>query len=738
MCPAVPGPGLNRYLAMTVAAPKRTVALAPLAAPRLGQLLLPALAIWCAAFVALALLPNQAPPRTRGLYAQEGGPQPFRWTSSRTTIPIDTAAEQSLVALTIASGRWPERAAPVVTLRAGEQQLVQFAPADELRRYRLLLPHTARELVLESTVARPPGDDRRWLGVQLHDVSVLPAGPPLRAAQRALVIALLSLPLLAAFVWARRRGLAGIAAVSLLGLGLRLYRLDDLPAGFFQDEAVSLADAWSMVQTGRDHLGNWLPLGAFEAFGDWVSPLLTYLEMPLVAWLGPEPLVGRLVVAIVSALAIPALYTAARALRLPVWAALVTALVAAVSPWQLVRSRVATPPGVALLLWALCLLAALLFLERRSRGRALLVAATFGLGVYAYPTMKMAVPLLGMLTLLLAVWAERTAADGSRQRWWPLLRRLVLRWWPAAPALAVLWLPFIHLTFFHEYSAMRAQQKFLRAPSAAEWTLQWLAGYSTYFRPEFYFLSGDASNGIPGQGVELWGLAPVVLAGLAALLWRIFGRAQGAGGAPREAWWLLGGALLIAPLPASLMTPNPHLSRALIVAPQYALLVGLGAATLAGLAARRRRELGALALGAIVAVTLWQGAARYRDYLENYPAVVARKYQDGLREAMTLAIAYAPGYDEVWVDDGMSFPYAYVLALRGVEPAEAHRTVVVDRPRTTFNTVRQVGAYRFISLKGLPADLPVLEAVPDSLGEPGYLLRELQHEGRRVLLVGRM
>src|SRR6185295_9122203 len=113
-------------------------------------------------------------------------------------------------------------------------------------------------------------------------------------------------------------------------------------------------------------------------------------------------------------------------------------------------------------------------------------------------------------------------------------------------------------------------------------------------------------------------------------------------GRPAEAR-LIAGALLIAPLPASLMFPNPHLTRALLIAPGYALLAGVGVAVLWNMA-RRIAQPAARAIvarGAVVllaAVLAWQGAAQFRDYLQRFPAVISEKYQDGMFEAMQAAV----------------------------------------------------------------------------------------------------
>src|SRR6185295_8501614 len=118
-------------------------------------------------------------------------------------------------------------------------------------------------------------------------------------------------------------------------------------------------------------------------------------------------------------------------------------------------------------------------------------------------------------------------------------------------------------------------------------------------------------------------------------------------------WWLIAGALLIAPLPASVMFPNPHLTRALMVAPGYALLVGMGAALLWQATSRIRTPAASpaarYAVVALLALALlWQGGLRFDDYLARFPTVIAAKYQDGMFEAMQAAVRLAPGYDEVW------------------------------------------------------------------------------------------
>ncbi len=388
----------------------------------------------------------------------------------------------------------------------------------------------------------------------------------------------------------------------------------------------------------------------------------------------------------------------------------------------------------------------MLFVRRGDRRSALWLALAAGLSVYAYPTMKLAVPLLLALATLLALLRHG----------WPALRG----WLAAAAVLALLWLPFASVTLLNPDSAMRAQSKLLRADTPARMAGAVGTGLrATYFLPAFYYQTGDPSNGMPGVGVQLPVEAPLVLLGLGLLLWRclkrdgdwrsgvrrrsLFRQLKTQNSKLQHEWWLIAGALLIAPLPASVMTPNPHMTRALLVAPGYALLVGMGAALLWQAASRLRVPQGQA--GSSMPWwrwwprrLLWQGGLRFTDYLARFPAVIANKYQDGMFEAMRTAVQLAPQYDEVWIDDRMTFPYIFVLAAQPMPPAEMQDQIEVQHGRTTFNTVLGIGKYPSPALSAPPNDLPVVAAMPTNLGRPGFVLQEWRAGERRVLLVRRM
>jgi len=73
--------------------------------------------------------------------------------------------------------------------------------------------------------------------------------------------------------------------VSLLSVSLFLYKLTSSPPCLNADEATNAYDAYSILKTGKDQYGNFLPL-RFKSFGDYKLPLLTYLAIPFIKVFG--------------------------------------------------------------------------------------------------------------------------------------------------------------------------------------------------------------------------------------------------------------------------------------------------------------------------------------------------------------------------------------------------------------------------------------------------------------------
>jgi 4-amino-4-deoxy-L-arabinose transferase-like glycosyltransferase len=704
-----------------------------------------ALGMFVGMFAYLNSLPVIALDRARGLYVAEGGATPFRWTSSQANFALAPHSGSTQVAVTLSIADWPRQAQLPVRIESDAGALATVAIPAQARRVLMLLPPGAATLRLHTSVARPPGGDWRWLGVQVLGVDALPSGLPLRALLLAAILAAASVVLAIGIAWAIARGHGLIVGLTLLGLVLRLLWIVDSPPLLHRDEAVSLVDAWQLARTGHDHLGHLLPIAAFEAYGDWISPLLTYLLLPWIALVGPQPLAARVIVAVFGALAVPCVYGLVRELRMPV-AAPWAALVAALSPWQIFLSRVSIPPALVATCWTLCLWAAIRLVYAGQRRDAAWLAIAAGIGLYSYPPMKLAVPLLLVLVLILALWRHGWQAS--------------VRWWPAALTLGLLWSPFAASTLLNPDSGARLQLIAIKASSPGEWLAIWWSNYTVYFQPNLYYLAGGIrkiAQGLPDHGVALAADVPLLLGVLGLPLLALARKHPGGSSlagalssplpVPVQIWMLLAGALLIAPLPASLTIGHPHAFRASMVAPIYAVLVGIGAAVewelLGRLPARARVLARAGGTLVVLAALAWQSAGWFSSLIDRYPSLATNTwfFADSELETMQRVVGYASGFDEVWFDIGtVGRPYIFLLLAQPMPPAESQARLVVERNPPQINNVTSIGHYRFVDFapRGIPLDLPVLEALPTSGGGPGYLLQEWQLDNRRLLLVRSM
>src|SRR3989344_2922720 len=89
------------------------------------------------------------------------------------------------------------------------------------------------------------------------------------------------------------RSLKLLFATCLIGAFLRLYDLKQIPNSLSADEAAFGYNAYSILKTGRDEFGHFLPL-YFQSFDDYKNPVFGYVLIPFIAILGLNDWVIRL------------------------------------------------------------------------------------------------------------------------------------------------------------------------------------------------------------------------------------------------------------------------------------------------------------------------------------------------------------------------------------------------------------------------------------------------------------
>src|SRR3990167_8100088 len=95
-----------------------------------------------------------------------------------------------------------------------------------------------------------------------------------------------------------------LACIVGLAFFLRIYKVTQIPPALSWDEVSIGYNAYSILKTGRDEHGRYMPVDAFVAYGDYKPVLPVYLTVPFIALFGLNELAVRLPSALAGTLTV--------------------------------------------------------------------------------------------------------------------------------------------------------------------------------------------------------------------------------------------------------------------------------------------------------------------------------------------------------------------------------------------------------------------------------------------------
>lgn len=476
--------------------------------------------------------------------------------------------------------------------------------------------------------------------------------------------------------------------IVLLAALLRAPLLSSIPNGFYSDEASTGYDAYSILKTGRDQYGEFLPLFA-RSFGDYVESLYRFLAAPFVGVLGLNEFATRLPAALAGVLTVWIFYGLVRELS-GRGTARAAALLLAISPWHVQFSRCAFR---AVLFPLFLCLGLFLFFRGLKRSRDLpLSSLAFAASLYTYSSARVFVPLF-----LLGLG---------------IIFRRELR---AAGRVSLVSGGLFLCVFAPLFQFWTSPEGMARANvSLADGPVSVLLNYLSYFSPSFLFFKGDEN--LRHSLLNMGQLYHFELIAAPAGVW-------GAVREGRKAYRMLWLWLFLYPIPAAFTAPS-HALRSLVGAPLFALLSGCGLAVLAD-AVRTRR---AFAAGGVL-IVLASFAVYCKFYFVDYPKYGAHGWVYGMKEA----VAFAEGgpYKCVVVSDRPFFypAYIYVLFYTAYDPAAYQRLKAEPKVNLWQYTEGLLGKYYTLRISDfdLRRGTCLLMLRPDEVAEVarlGYGWRE--------------
>lgn len=135
--------------------------------------------------------------------------------------------------------------------------------------------------------------------------------------------------------------------IFILAVFLRFYNLNNYPVGFHQDEASLGYNAYSLLLTGKDDNGNYLPL-YIDMFGDNRPSGYHYLTTIPVKFLGLTEFATRLPAALFGSMIVFGVYIFTYVLFKSRKISLLSAFLTAIAPWSFVLGRASAEVMVSL------------------------------------------------------------------------------------------------------------------------------------------------------------------------------------------------------------------------------------------------------------------------------------------------------------------------------------------------------------------------------------------------------
>lgn len=348
----------------------------------------------------------------------------------------------------------------------------------------------------------------------------------------------------------------------------RLPNLTNLPAGFFGDEAALVYNGWSILTTGRDEWGKFLPL-TLKSFEDYKPAIYSYATIPFVATLGPTITAARLPAALAGITLAVAVFLLIEKRTKNSWLAFLVGAVIAVSPWHWEISRTAIEAGLAVTLSLLSLLA---FQSKKPKN--LIIGATLALlALFTYHSTRVVLPLLLISSYYFGQIKQSKTGLLAVASLFVLGLTLTLLSGPR----------FKQISIFNDQGAVALRMESIREDGVGgvplwktrlfhnkpvSWARSFTTSYLENISPSYFFIGGAKPPRvrIPNTGQFLLVFLPFFIIGLVTSLRRF---------KKYDQW--LGAWFLIAPLPAAMTSANnPHTYRTLFLIVPMAFYIGLG------------------------------------------------------------------------------------------------------------------------------------------------------------------
>ncbi len=518
-----------------------------------------------------------------------------------------------------------------------------------------------------------------------------------------------------------RRKYLFLTIVIFIAAIIRLWHIQTVPVSLFGDELDVGYHAYSILKTGRDYSGNFMPIH-FQSLAEWRTPLYLYASVPTVALFGISPLGVRLPAALFGILGVIGIYLLIRELmhfgKLKAddsdLIGLISAVVLALSPWHIQYSRAGFEVTMLLSFYLFGLYFFFRSIKEESNGRELWLAVLLLVSTpFIYSTAKLFTPIL--LIMLFVIWHRKIQV---------MLKKYLLY---AVIVGLIIGIPTIYATFFsggaqrfgyisvftdptreteigfkRELAAhVRGETGIGLVPTFQDklfynkfnfWGQAILKNYFQSFSTQFLFIKGDLNLRHSIEGVaQFYKVEAITM--LLGLVY-FFSKFRNRKVKLFIAFWILLGAI-----PSAITREGGmHATRLIIILPPLAFLVSYGIYSLI----RLKRPFNMFFVGMYLVLFVINFVFYQNAYWRENPWYSERWWHAGFEEAITTIKELESNYDEVLISMSTEPAWIFFAGWSEFDP-KIWQEVKPDRnwiDHLEYGRITTIGKYYFASPKG--------------------------------------
>jgi len=465
-----------------------------------------------------------------------------------------------------------------------------------------------------------------------------------------------------------------LGLIVCFGLFLRIFKLGDYPPALNWDEVSHGYNAYSILKTGKDEWGKFLPL-VFKAYGDYKLPVYIYTTVFSIFIFGlndfavrlPSALAGVGTILFTYLLAIIVFEDLKKIEKEQIRKiALISSFLVAIEPWTLFLSRGAFEANLALFFFVSGIY--FLFAGLRSPKFLIISSLLLGLTVWTYNSYRIFTPLiLGAFAVI-----YRFEIFGI----WKKSRNSL--------SLSILLLVLFLMPMFFQLGFEEGQARYLKVTLIDEGAINYINekrmkinlnpaserllynkfcfflvrfanNWINHYSPNFLFLKGGSQYNfsLPDFGILYLINFPFFLLGLFIILKFALKR--------RKIQTFLLIWMLFAPIPASITRESPNVLRGITFLPLPMIIITLGFISIYSAKNLKwfiSRKLFAFLYLAILLISLSNYLVKY---IFEYPKIYSWSWQYGYKDVVEYVENNYEKYDKIIITKKYGEPHEFLL-----------------------------------------------------------------------------